>query len=158
MSSSIKNIMRSTWNQLFTETFIIHNGSEQAVKHCAINWFPFQPCMIRYRYLTRDLLFLRWIFCPLDITEHCWKKSKWWKRNTNKQTNKSKPYQIKQKVSRFYNWKWYLNPCQHKNVYRTLGGNVLGMFLWKVFLISSEHLCWSLSHNHQGIFVDHLTL
>ena len=37
-----------------------------------------------------------------------------------------------------------------------IGGNVLEMFLWKVFLMFSEHLCGSFPHNHQEIFTDHL--
>ena len=38
-----------------------------------------------------------------------------------------------------------------------LDGNVLGTFLWKVFLLFSECLCGSFPHNCQGIFTDHLT-
>ena len=48
-------------------------------------------------------------------------------------------------------------PCQHTNVQRTLGGNVLGTFLWKVFLMFSECLCSLFAHKHQGIFEEYLT-
>ena len=50
-----------------------------------------------------------------------------------------------------------LIPCYYKNVQRTLGGSVLGTFLWKVFFTFSECLCGLYPHWHQGIFTDNLT-
>ena len=48
-------------------------------------------------------------------------------------------------------------PCQHKSVQRTLGGNVPGTFLLKVFLMFSGRLFASFPHKNQGIFTHHLT-
>ena len=42
-------------------------------------------------------------------------------------------------------------------VQRTLGWNVLEMFLWQVFLKFSEHLFGIFLHGHQEIFTEYLT-
>ena len=39
-------------------------------------------------------------------------------------------------------------------VMTTLGGNVLGIFLWKVFVTFSERLRGTFSHNHQVSFTE----
>ena len=56
-------------------------------------------------------------------------------------------------------WKWWPTaiPFQHKNVQRTSGGNVLGTFLWKVFLTFYDRLFGLFLHHHHEIFTEHLT-
>ena len=39
-----------------------------------------------------------------------------------------------------------------------LCGKVLGMFLWKVFLMFPEHLCGTFPHNHQETIIIWLLL
>ena len=39
---------------------------------------------------------------------------------------------------------------------KTLGGNVMGTLLWKIFLTFSQHLCETFPYKHQGIITKHL--